>query len=596
MSIGYKMILYVYCSTLFIFTLLSFVLFNKSCKIALNEFISNSVDMCESGNILVNNNRSYMMGIADYCSLSEEVQNILILSNKGEYTNFSEELISRLSENTYISTITFYNLKGIPIGYISIDSSSNPLNQNPLDENMSFGSLISKKNAYVWEFIDAKSPHYMKIDNSPKLCLWYAIKQSHSTNVIGVIAITLDSRKLLGTNALNSSVYNELLILDSISLTSVVNHTKNILTDEDIVILVENSTSRKGYYISKLSTGERHVFYHKVPESSLIIFRICESNTYKKYAGFLFKDFLIAIFCLLLMLLPLLFLTSHILIKPLKILRNTMIQFAKGDFNAHVNFKHNDEIGELGKVFNEMTYKQKLLLEQTVLLKTKKQEAELAALESQINPHFLYNILNSIMWTALKHGEDEIADMAYSLGKFFRLSLNHGNEFITIAEEKDLILYYLKLQKYRYNNRIEYKISCDDNILGLLIPKLIIQPLVENSVVHGTENTNTTVNICINIYTELESVIIIVKDNGTGIQPEILKLLPKNFNKKSKAGNRNRLALKNISERLDIIYGGAANFDIKSQLGRGTKVTIKLPIAKMQSKGELENAENSYCR
>lgn len=581
LSIGYKLVLLVYLSALVLFILLTAALYIRSREIALEEFVSSHLRICSSGNQLVDEERSYMLGVAEYYSLASDIQSILMASNSGNSAGLPNAFLDSVSQRRNLSSMTFYTTRGRPVDFISIDNSSCPLPQSTARGTI-FYSLISGESSLSWEFIPEDSERYMQIDNSPKLCLWYPVHQSHSAKVIGVIAVTMDSRKLLSTGVYVDSLYDQLFILDTESHSTVVNHTVASLSTEEQSRLVQQVGSQdQGYFVEQIQGQRYYVFYSKVANTSLIIYLISPYSWGRGSVTSLLQLFLGGIVCFQVLLFPVLLLITKYLIRPLRILRDTMLAFSDGQFDAHIHFKYNDEIGDLGRVFNQMVARQQDLMEQAVSLRIKKQEAELSTLQAQINPHFLYNVLNAIQWEALRHREEEIADMAYSLSQVFRISLNRGSDFTTGEEEYSLVRYYLSLQNRRYGDRISYSLTCDPESRQCKIPKLIIQPLVENSIVHGAENISTNVHIAITATLEEGRLTIVVADNGCGISREVLEALsgPGNLETSEKEhSSGSRYAIKNIRERLQLIYGKKAEFCMESSPGKGTRTTIHILI------------------
>ena len=258
---------------------------------------------------------------------------------------------------------------------------------------------------------------------------------------------------------------------------------------------------------------------------------------------------------------------------------HSMERFRAGDRDVQLAFKYHDEIGRIGSVFDAMVTENKQLIEKTYLLTIRTQAAELAKLQAQINPHFIYNTLNTLQWTAIDNGNEEIAEMAYAIGQVFRLSLNHGNDFITVMEERELLYFYLSLQEKRFTGRLSHTLSFSDELLQVSIPKLLIQPLVENASVHGIRDANSHIDIMVAVTQETPGRLhIVVEDNGVGIPAERLVLLPDKLPETEKGVSGSHFALKNIAKRLSLYYGSSYLFHIASTEGQGTRITIDIPF------------------
>ncbi|MDO5377227.1 MAG: sensor histidine kinase, partial [Clostridia bacterium] len=281
--------------------------------------------------------------------------------------------------------------------------------------------------------------------------------------------------------------------------------------------------------------------------------------------------------------------------KPLQHILCSMSEYGKGNRNARVHLRYHDEIGRLGAMFNSMVESNNRLIDEQYLLTIRKQEAELTALSVQINPHFIYNTLNMIQWAALDSGIEDVAQMAYYTGQIFRLTLSNGRSFISLAQEINLLACYFQIQQMRFKDRIAYELACSPELSDLKIPKLMIQPLVENCITHGVDAEHPHIDIRVHICASgAGRLAISVSDNGIGIPPETLALLP---DQTESAGTRcfgSRYALKNIHQRLRLFYGeGNYVFSFSSRVGQGTTVLIDIPD---HAAGEFsEKEENSHA-
>lgn len=259
--------------------------------------------------------------------------------------------------------------------------------------------------------------------------------------------------------------------------------------------------------------------------------------------------------------------------RPIKNLKKTMLKVQDGDFDVLARIDSKNEIGDLSHTFNALTTEIKRLLDENVKEQRLKRKSELKALQAQINPHFLYNTLDSIIWMSLADKKEEVVEMTASLAKLFRLSINKGHEMITVKDEVAHVSHYLTIQKFRYNYKLTYDIHCEKEVEDKMTLKLILQPLVENAIYHGLKNKEAGGHIDLRIYQEEANVVFQIIDNGVGMTPERLEHI---YEVRSENGSG--VGAKNVYERLQLLYGTRANINYISDLEVGTTVTIKIPI------------------
>lgn len=275
---------------------------------------------------------------------------------------------------------------------------------------------------------------------------------------------------------------------------------------------------------------------------------------------------------------PILAIVSNIVSKPLKELGVAMKRFEKGDFEQKVAVTTGGEVGEVAAGFNQMVDAIKKLIDTNYVMTLQEKESELRALQAQINPHFLYNTLDALYWRATNEGNDEIAEDILSLSQLFRHVLGQGNAQTDIGNEKELLEEYLHIQKMRFSDHLDYEIHMEEAILSHMIPKLILQPFVENAVVHGFERDGGDCLIRVDGKREGEWIVFTVEDNGVGMSEEQLQDIWEVPDAKRYAGQRiGRYAIRNVKERLELLYGDGCTLRIESAVGRGTCVTIRIP-------------------
>ena len=252
---------------------------------------------------------------------------------------------------------------------------------------------------------------------------------------------------------------------------------------------------------------------------------------------------------------------------PLKKLERTMQSVEEGTRNITEEFD-DSEIGLLGQKFKEMVNNNLVLRERLLYAKIKQREQELHLLQEQINPHFLYNALDALYCMAIVHEEDEIATMVAALSDNFKLSLNKGNNLITVKDELDHIRAYITIQNMRYKDKFHVQIQVEANLMEKKILKLLLTPFVENAVYHGLETKLGEGNIWITGHEEDGRMIFVVMDDGVGVDD--MSKLDKGY------------GINNVRERIGLYYGEKSEVTITSEAGRRTRVKIVLAENKMR--------------
>ncbi|HHY64904.1 MAG TPA: histidine kinase, partial [Clostridiaceae bacterium] len=265
---------------------------------------------------------------------------------------------------------------------------------------------------------------------------------------------------------------------------------------------------------------------------------------------------------------------SYKISQPVKRLENKMKRLENGDFNISVEEKGEDEVRQLSRTFNMMVGKIKMLMDQIITEQEEKRKSELKALQAQINPHFLYNTLDSIIWMNENQNYEGVTVMVSALSKLFRISLSKGQEVISIADELEHARSYLTIQKMRYKDKYDYFIDIEPGLESERTLKLILQPIVENAIYHGIGPLNEKGIIRISVKSEGDNILFQVTDNGYGIKPEILKNL---LSQESTSYHSGGVGLKNVNERIKLFYGEEYGIEILSEVDVGTTVNIRIP-------------------
>ena len=279
---------------------------------------------------------------------------------------------------------------------------------------------------------------------------------------------------------------------------------------------------------------------------------------------------------------------SYGITKPLKRLISTMKVIEKGDLSIRFKVKNNDEIGQLGKSFNNMISEVNTLIHDVYITNTRKKEAELNALQAQINPHFIYNTLESIRMMAVVNDDGDTSEMLSILGKLLRYSINTKNQLVTVKEEMDHLKNYLVLQNHRFEDKFELSLDIREDLYDINIIKLVFQPIVENAIYHALETTDGNGVIKIRGGEWDGSVFFEIEDNGIGMSEEQLEKLVQRANDFTAGqGSSRGVGLRNVNERIKLYYGERCGLKIHSELGKGTVVRLELPDKESMNRLEI---------
>ncbi len=274
------------------------------------------------------------------------------------------------------------------------------------------------------------------------------------------------------------------------------------------------------------------------------------------------------------------FLIAKGILAPIRELCDATEKVAEGDFAVRARIRSQDEISALGLAFNNMTENMQALIDQVREDEEKMRRMDLRLLQEQINPHFLYNTLDTIVWLIESNETDQAVNMVITLSSFFRLVLSKGKEFISIREEEKHIRNYLEIQEMRYRDILEYDIQIDQTVYDYQIPKLTLQPLVENALYHGIKYKRAKGYIHIHGEKEGDSIHLTVRDNGIGMDQAELEFLRREICRPCQETEKG-FGLANVNERIHMYFGEEYGLRISSTKGKGTIVEVTIPAVRM---------------
>lgn len=339
---------------------------------------------------------------------------------------------------------------------------------------------------------------------------------------------------------------------------------------------------RKGQeQIGVMLESENRVFF-QVGQSkyNLGAYSIMPSSLLWQNQKVLTKNLVIIAILMLFIAVVVVYFTSKYLTKPLEKMTQTMKEIKEGNTKLRIEELQGDELGELAKSFNEMLDKIENLISNEYETKLLLHQAEYNALQAQINPHFLYNTLDTMSSIAYIQGCSQVGALCQSLSNIFRYSLDIKHPFSTVAKEIVHLKNYIYVMNVRMQDNVEYHFEIEDSVLKETIPRISIQPIVENALNHGLRNMRGEKQVEICARSLEQDTEIIVKDNGIGMPQEKIDILLEDTDAVHTRGKS--IGLSNINMRIKMLYGEQYGIQIESKINVGTTVTLRVPKKKLE--------------
>ncbi len=521
-----------------------------------------------------------LKGIADVAHCDKNIQTVLTtpvysISKKYELTENIKRLLSDISKTRS------------DISSILIVSNDSVICNTSLNLNYKFSVQPWYKNLLAKGDSVLLKPHKQSyVQNSSEMVLSYAQRINHFDNRPTSSVIIIDFKLSAIERLLSGSVSGEsgyIMVVDDDA--NVIYHPdysyvyrswnemylKDVIKTDDLIIS-EVLISDKDDFLMTLNDRNLLITRHRVQGSDWTVVGVYPQNEIMKSQNYVI---LLMVGIGLLITVVGLFsttLVSGLIFNPLSELQ---LRMKTPQVSPPTNTQYlPDEMGELNQSYDAMLNRIHLLMEENVGKEKQKRKAELKALQSQINPHFLYNTLDSIVWMAESNSK-VAAKMTESLAKLFRLSLSKGREIIPIADEVEHVKTYLNIQQLRYEDQFNFKIDVDPELMENMTLKLILQPIAENAIYHGIKNKRVKGNLLIKGRRYLDTVVFQVMDDGPGIPEEKLKTI---LSSEREGKGFSGIGVKNVNERLKLYFGNQYGLEFYSVYGVGTVVDIIFPL------------------
>lgn len=514
-----------------------------------------------------------------YVLSNQRVQDILMREDfsssefNQDYLYVIDYLKEILSAKEFIRSATLLNNKYFPF-FISNLNGDTPYTLEDIKKNNFYDELIKANGKMVWGGFDRRR-------NASVLGMQVLSKET--LKGIGLIIFSFDMRQLNNIVAhTHLENFEKFYILD-----------KN---GEIIYSSMDNEVGKTvdGSYFSRLTSSNEEVFVKRNGNESYVtitypssvvdwryVYEVPEEEMMKDFTQS--KNFMLFIFNSGIIL-ALLFsiLISVGITKPIQRLIKHMKSAEKGNLDTRVKVTTQDEVGQLSEKFNNMIANIQNLINTVYKEELLRRNAEIRMLQAQINPHFLYNTLDSINALAELRGVNEISKVTVAFSKLLRVSISNNKNFVSLKEEISYISNYMTIINIRYNNKINYILELQEETLECRVPKLIIQPLVENSIVHGLEQKAGSCRVVIKSEIVDDSLFIYVKDNGVGMDAQEYHRKDVQDEEELHSG----IGLSNVAKRIELIYGSGYGIDIDSKKDEGTAITLRMPVQYSDEVGE----------
>lgn len=587
LSIRKKLIFYSYAVVTPILLLICCLLFYHNYKAAVKSDEESCILSVKRLSDSIGVVQKNIMEMGTYICINDEITQILTCDNPEELNADAQVWLHQapmqiiqdmMALDGQIKTIAIYPQNGVLPYLRCMDFSAYIRDMEQVQSQDIYKLAAQEKGKFLWQRIGKYESDTYQFNRSDKIVMYRMIYDLARQNLLGYLVIGSSAQTFddMCYNALNDK--DESVVVVS-GYGAELSRCGSV--DNEIIsgILKENFIQNIGKDgIGKASYGNYRVYLCRDEETNTIIYKIVPKVRLKDFADVIIVSPLALLIGLLIGLYPIMVLISNIVTKPLHNLSAAMDHFKNGDFSQKIEVHTADEVGEVTACFNSMVDDIRNLIDKNYVLALKERESELDILQAQINPHFLYNTLDSLYWKALESGNEEIGEDILSLSQLFRLVLNRGNGIVTVRLETELLERYLHIQKMRFGKRLEYEIKVEDSILEEEIPKLILQPFVENAIVHGFEKGGKEYFLSVIGKRENEYMTFLIIDSGVGMSEEQLRAIwDKNDTRKYASQRIGRYAIKNVKERLELIYKDNYELVVESKEGHGTTVKISIP-------------------
>lgn len=498
------------------------------------------------------------------------------------YNGPTSSIMNQMLVTGNLDYLALYGKFSQPLYQVATDDSSGPIDLDVIKESAIYASTVEHNGAPYWFPLTEQNNTFIEYNRKNKLGMTRIVRNALNGENIGFIVVGVNQETINKQYLKNLYDHDHgILILDQNGTPLLTAGKEFFSSDNRLLNSIRMDKKNNGSTVAKLN-GEELLLSYKVMNNGWVILYAVPLHLLTKELVSIKNLVIFSIIGCLILSIPLAMFFTSILTAPVKKLLISMRRFQNGHFDERVEIKYQDEIGLLGQGYNNMVSNIKTLVDEAYVLRLKEREAELKALQSQINPHFLYNMLDMIFWEAEKSGQERISEMVITLSRFFRLGLNRGKSFTSLGKEKELIEQYLSLQQMRFVEKLSYRMDIPDSLNHFVILKLCLQPFIENALVHGIERKREGGHVHITGWMENGYLHFEIVDSGQGMSPETLSQItqPSKDTDVYTGNDTGGYAIQNVIQRLKHFYKGNYELTYESKEGEGTRVKLIIPAIK----------------
>lgn len=587
LSIKKKLIFYGYITISPVMILISLVLLFLNYNKVQEEWLENNSShvkaLAESIYVL----QGEIKDFSTYICINNQIHELLTAEDPEEKNKnarlWEEEgplqlLQDMLALKGYIRTFGIYPENGIRPYLRGMDGSVHISDISSIYQMDIYWETINSEKGFIWRSIPKGSGEVYETNREDKIVLCREMFDLAGKTPLGYIVIGISQEYFQN---LMKSVVNEekegvlVLGVDGKELS------RYGMVDEEVAAYLKSEA-----FLNQEHTNKTYCFHYndyeiigrQGDENACIVCKVMPAYGFWKQIKDISYMPCMLLISMLTGLLPLLLILSNLVTRPMRQVSEAIRKFSAGDFEQKVQVYTHDEVGEVADCFNHMVEDIKRLIDENYVITLREKESELALLQAQINPHFLYNTLDLLYWKAMEEENDDLAESILALSQLFRLVLSQGKKEIPVENEMELVSCYLQIQKMRFSKRLVYRVFVEKEVKKVKIPKLIVQPFVENAIVHGFEKANGVCEVMVRAERDGDFVRFEIKDTGVGMCQEQIDEIWKDEPTRYAKQRIGKYAIGNIQERLRLKYQENFCLDIQSAVGKGTRVVLRIPF------------------